>query len=149
MIMRILTGGGYEYIKQLAPVSGTSTYKLADVDEFDEVRVEITRSEAIGTGTSTTLWIAYTLNGVDGRLNIANANLLMKFCRAVIWKRGELVGGEMSRGATPLSQTLIPNADLSLPAGAVATEYQLQYASDAAWGAGDTIKVYGKKRIKT
>ena len=78
---------------------------------------------------------------------MSNANLLMKFCRAVIWMRGKLVGGEMSRGNTVSAQTLIPNADATLPDGAIATEYQLQFASDAAWDAEDTIKVYGIRRI--
>lgn len=139
---------GYQYIKDITPVAGTSTYKLADVDDYEEVRVEITRAAALSTGTATTLWIAYTLNGKEGRLNTANANLLMKFCRAVIWKKGVLVGGEMSRGNTITVQTLVSNADAVLPDGAVATKYQLQFASDTAWDAGDTIKVYGLPRTK-
>ena len=114
--------------------------------DYEEVRVEITRDNALASGTAVSLWIRYSLNDVEGRLNTANANLLMRFCRGVIWCKGALAGGEMSRGNTVVGQTFIPNADVALPSGATPMVYELQFATDAAWGEGDTIKVYGKRR---
>lgn len=138
--------GEYELIKTITPVAGTTEYVLADATVYEEVRVEIRRPEALSSGTATTMWITYSINGSNATANISNANLLMANCRATAWWRGALAGGEMARGASQTSQTLVANADVILPDGATPVNFYLKYASDAAWGASDTVTVYGKKR---